>query len=263
MEEFIGQKFNKLTIISNKFTCNKKTYVNAICECGNVKKYRLDGIKSGHAKSCGCIALLWAKNLAKQVLTTHNMSRSSEYIIYADIKKRCYNNKYKDFENYGGRGIKVCDRWLKGFENFYKDMGDRPTLNHSIDRIDVNGNYEPLNCRWATQKEQCNNKRNNKKVILNGVEIKLNEYCDKNNLNYQIISSRINSGWSVEKSFLEPMNNHYTKILLNGEQVVLKDECAKRNLPLSIIKQRLFRDKWSVEKSFNYPILHTRKKINL
>lgn len=92
-------------------------------------------------------------------MRTHGMSNTPEYKAWFEMKRRCYNKNRKGYKNYGGRGIKVCDRWLESFENFYEDMGDRPSPNHSLDRIDVNGNYEPSNCKWSDRTEQNYNQR--------------------------------------------------------------------------------------------------------
>ncbi len=90
---------------------------------------------------------------------THGMRNTPEYRAWFEMKRRCYDSKRKYYKNYGGRGIKVCDRWLESFEIFYEDMGDKPSDNHSLDRIDVDGNYEPSNCKWSDRTEQCYNQR--------------------------------------------------------------------------------------------------------
>lgn len=115
-------------------------------------------------KSCGCMKAA----LISEIVTTHGMRGSPTYRAWCGMKTRCGNPNRQDYFTYGGRGITICDRWLHSFENFLADMGHKPTPKHSIDRIDPNGNYEPLNCRWATSKSQNRNTRSNKIVTING-----------------------------------------------------------------------------------------------
>jgi hypothetical protein len=159
-----GDKYNRLTIIEEvKPLYDKRNkmvrIVKCECECGNKSNYRLADIKRGMTKSCGCLHIELSTTRSIKRLTTHNKSNINEYKTWGNIKTRCYNKNREEYKNYGGRGITVCDRWLSSFENFYKDMGHKPTPSHSIDRINVNGNYEPDNCKWSTRKEQANNKR--------------------------------------------------------------------------------------------------------
>ena len=124
------------------------------CSCGNLALIPSNKLKSEGIRSCGCLTGKAIK---------HGMSASNEYTILAAMKNRCLNPKDKDYKNYGGRGITVCDRWLESFESFFEDMGRRPK-GLSVERVDNNGNYEPSNCVWATAKEQANNRRTPKQV---------------------------------------------------------------------------------------------------
>ena len=101
----------------------------------------------------------------------------SIYHSWRGMKKRCCNTNHEAYHNYGGRGIKVCDRWINSYDNFRRDMGVRPSMNHTIDRIDNDGDYEPSNCKWSTRKEQANNKRNNTIVHFNGKDITVSEFA--------------------------------------------------------------------------------------
>ena len=149
IDELINKKVNLLTIIGNG---TKKRYVLAKCECGNIKEYFVYNILNSHAKSCGCIK--------KYSSITHGKSKDPIYRLWNDIKKRCLNVKSEAYPDYGGRGITVCERWINSFENFIADMGMKPSPDLTLERINVNGNYEPLNCKWATWIEQYWNKRN-------------------------------------------------------------------------------------------------------
>lgn len=148
--------------------------------------------------------------------------------------RRCTDRQYTSYHNYGGRGIKVCDRWLESFENFLNDIGERPSKEHSIDRINNDGDYKPDNCRWATAKEQGRNKRNNFIVSYKGVEKPLSEWCEHLGLVYRDVYVKIKRGSTIIDAF-ENLNKHKTKILLDTKTGVyyegLKDasECLKIN----------------------------------
>jgi len=165
LTSLVGKKFNRLTVISFSHRDNKnKPHWECLCDCGNTHVLSGANLSSGQTRSCGC--LLHEHSIKTKHGFAVNNIISKEIRSWASMKQRCYNKKSPDYKRYGGRGITVCERWLNSFENFIADMGLRPSIKHTLDRFpNVNGNYEPSNCRWATPKQQGENKRNN--VIYN------------------------------------------------------------------------------------------------
>ncbi|HEY9737554.1 MAG TPA: hypothetical protein V6D06_14770 [Trichocoleus sp.] len=124
------------------------------------------------------------------------------------MKSRCHNPNNAAYDRYGGRGIVVCDRWRESFENFYADMGPRPSEQHSIDRINNDGNYEPGNCRWATDKQQSRNTRRNRLLTYNGETLFLDEWAERLSISKHTLQTRLWRGWSVEEAFETPIRGH-------------------------------------------------------
>jgi hypothetical protein len=152
-----GQQFERLTVLgrSEKQDRFGAIYVRCRCTCGNEVVVRLNSLRTGNTRSCGCIST----EIRVSRNTTHGLSKMPEYDIWCGMIKRCENPREQSWKYYGARGIKVCGRWRTSFAAFYEDMGPRPTQRHSIDREDNGGDYEPSNCRWATPEEQASNKR--------------------------------------------------------------------------------------------------------
>lgn len=208
--DMTGEKYNRLFVISyfGKDKGRKSMWLYK-CDCG--KECIVDGykIRTGKTKSCGCLS----SELAKGRLTTHGMSSSRIYSIHNAMNERCFNSNTIEYHNYGGRGITVCDEWKgrKGFENFAKWAFENGYAdNLSIDRIDVNGKYEPSNCRWITHKEQCNNTRFNKIIEYQGEKHTLKEWSEILKIPYKRLKRRLDLGWDVKKAFeTQKMKNQY------------------------------------------------------
>lgn len=191
-----GNKYSKLTVISYMGI----SYWKCQCECGNISRVKTGDLKNGNTKSCGCTT----KN------TKHNLSKTSEYVAWTDMKGRCNNSNYKNYKDYGGRGIKVHERWLNSFENFIEDMGNKPSKNYSLDREDNDGDYTPDNCRWVTIREQNLNKRNTLLFEYNNVAKPLSKWCEELNLNYREIKRRIKTKkWDINMVLSIPTSKPY------------------------------------------------------
>lgn len=168
MDQLLGgvTRFGSLTVIREgvPHTYAQKKHRTALvrCECGTEKTIAIGGLRRGTTVSCGCRKSASAVKLGRSSRAHGESapgSKSAEYRTWEAMKARCGNPNHVGYPRYGGRGISVCDRWSGSFSVFLADMGRKPTPKHSIDRIDVNGDYEPANCRWATAKEQSANKR--------------------------------------------------------------------------------------------------------
>lgn len=181
-----GLKFGNFTAVSFIEVKNKarNAYWKFLCDCGEFEDICAYDVKSGKRSCC-------KKCKAKQ---RSSVSKTDEYKIWCDVKTRCTNKNHRSYKNYGGRGISVCKKWLESFDEFMKDLGPRPSKDHSIDRIDYNGNYEPENCRWANHTEQARNKRNNIYVEYEGETMLLVEASEKSGINEACLRARHSKG---------------------------------------------------------------------
>lgn len=197
--DLVGRKFNKLIVIKRVKNSGKHTMWKCRCDCGNETIVRADDLKSGCSKSCGC----YAREMATILNTSHGGTGTRLYNIWNLMKDRCLNPNNKRYECYGGRGITVCEEWME-FEPFRDwSMSNGYADNLTIDRKDNDGNYEPSNCRWATHKEQANNRSNNHYLTYNGETHTIAEWAEIKGINKDVLRSRINIGWQIERAFNE------------------------------------------------------------
>ena len=178
--DITGQRFGRLMAVSPTDARESGRVVwLCLCDCGNNHYVQSNSLLTGKTKSCGCL------NLETRVTsnTKHGQGGgrgkkcTTEYHSWQSMKQRCYAESNEDYPNYGGRGITVCERWLHSFENFFSDMGKKPSMKYSIDRINPNGNYEPVNCRWGTDEQQTRNKRSNIWIYYNGSKMIQADFC--------------------------------------------------------------------------------------
>lgn len=204
-----GQIFGRLTVIRKGkgiVQSNGKRIADwyCKCQCGNELTVNGRNLRKGYSKSCGCLR----KELIGNRFRSHGYTGTPEYNTWCSMNQRCNDANSPSYGRYGGRGIKVCDRWMK-FENFLEDMGERPSKQHSIDRIENNLGYFKENCEWATVTEQCNNRRNNRTIIFNNRSMTLRRAMREYGCTISMKNVRqrvFMYGWSVERAMSEPVD---------------------------------------------------------
>lgn len=195
--DLTGKKFGRLTVVEvlPERKHNKKVYKCA-CECGNYANVVASKLIAGYTKSCGCLKhdVLMQRNIK------HGKAHTRLYTIYKGMKQRCYNKKDQTYKYYGSRGIVVCSEWLNDFMTFYNwaiSNGYQDDL--TIDRIDVDGNYEPYNCRWISSEAQHSNMRTNIKLVYNNKTQTIKQWSKELDTNYRTMLRRYHKGWSTKE----------------------------------------------------------------
>ena len=211
-KHLIGKRKNLLTVLSFRHIQQTPTrvrvFVTVVCDCG--KRIEIPPDRFGKAHSCGCIT----NKIISASKITHGTTRRGqrwlpEYGIWAGMIRRCENPKVRGFLYYGGRGIRVCTRWRYSFEMFYKDMGPRPSTKHSIDRIDNDGHYEPINCRWVIGKIQARGRA--RYLEIDGLRRPASEWASDNGLATGTLLARIRSGRDVAEAVATPVSKNKRK----------------------------------------------------
>lgn len=247
--DITGYRFGRLVVLRQDVG-NPKSARHWVCQCdcGQTSIASTENLNRGHTTSCGC---KWGEHTR-----THAMSGTPEYEAYRNMLQRCNNSSNPTFRHYGARGIGVCQRWLDSFESFYADMGPRPTDQHSIERRDVEGNYEPSNCYWATAIEQANNKRNNVRAEFNNESLTIAQLSKLSGVEYQTITGRLRRGISVEDALQTArMNGRYFQY--QGRQMTIDQLATLSGHAAPTLYYRLVTAGWTVERAIDTP---SRKK---
>lgn len=191
LDVLTGRRFGRLLVLSRtENSTDGKPMWMCKCDCGKEKPVRAQLLRNGTTTSCGCLN----RELTSKRSTTHGKTRTREWQTRHAIKERCLTQSCSSYAHYGGRGIRVCDKWLNSFESFLADMGERPGPGYSIDRIEPDGDYEPGNCRWATVVEQNRNKRTNVRYTINGKTQLAADWARESGLSHGATRYRVSKG---------------------------------------------------------------------
>jgi hypothetical protein len=205
----VGQRFGRWVVLSFAGIIKTSTYWTCVCDCGNTADVHGGSLRSRSSKSCGC----FNREQVLKTITKHGQAKrglkTRTYYLWRDIIRRCNYPNFKQYKDYGGRGITICDRWLT-FENFYADVGDIPP-GMTFDRTNNNGNYEPGNWRQATWETQQNNTRKNDRIEFRGETKTLSQWARHLGMNRNTLWQRLyTSGWSIERAFTTPVKRAST-----------------------------------------------------
>jgi len=196
-----GERFGKWTVIESfvgMYLSFRQSCCRVRCDCGTEKVVQASRLRLGRTTSCRCCR--------PSAVQTHGMTDTREFKAWAAMKMRCGNRSHRAFVHYGGRGITVCEAWRDSFAVFLKDMGPCPP-SMTIDRIDNDGDYEPGNCRWATRKEQANNRRSNKPITVGKRTQGIRDWAAEVGEHPETLRSRILAGWSHTRAIFEPVES--------------------------------------------------------
>lgn len=195
----IGKRFGNLIVVSSSRPGKNtgSSTVDCRCDCGDIRSYYIGNL----LRFKGTVQCPQCREAARP---SKGMHKHPLFNIWKGIIQRCENPNHTHYELYGGRGIRMCQSWRDDFTTFAADLGERPSMQHSIDRIDVDGNYEPANCRWAKSVEQGSNRRDNRIIEHGGEALILSDWSKRTGLTIQTISFRLKSGWSIERALTTP-----------------------------------------------------------
>jgi hypothetical protein len=267
LNDLTGQRFGRLTVLarapsfSEGASARLRTAWHARCACGQETTVRGKDLTSGAIRSCGCLG----SEVKSKKATTHGYSHKgmSEYSTWVDIRKRCRSPNSRQYRDYGGRGISICERWAK-FENFLADIGRKPSPKHTIERINNDGPYAPWNCHWgATRRQQNNNKRNNRRITINGRTQTVAQWALEANISYGLLHSRLQRRWRSERLLLrgrqkpvkkqQPIKRKDNHFISLGDTTLTITEWARRLRTSGAVLRGRIKRGWPVERLLTPP----------
>lgn len=201
-----GDIIGKCAFLKRVINNNKRAIF--LCECGKEFEYNIKAVKRKATGLCP----ICTKTYVKKINTVHGKHSYPEYSIWIAMKKRCSNEKVHNFKNYGGKGIKVCDRWIDSFDNFYEDMGPRPSKDHTIERIENDKDYGPSNCKWLHKLLQSENQTSNILLTFNNKTQNLRKWSKEMGISEWALRKRIKQNWDINKALTQPVKNGNKKI---------------------------------------------------
>lgn len=236
LEDLTGEVFGRLTVLkyAGFDSKNKVAKWKCKCECGEIIITRKQGLKNGTTRSCGCLQ----RDTIGSSRFKHGLYNHRMYGIWGNMRDRCNNPNNAHYQSYGGRGIKVCDEWDKDFEAFYRDMIDTYKDELTLDRKDVNGDYSPENCRWATMMEQGNNRRNNNFITVFGEKLSIAQAARKYNMVEHTLRDRVKRGLTPEEAVTKKSK---PTITVFGEELTFSQAAKKYGLQSRTISDRIKR----------------------
>ena len=258
----IGSRFSYLVVLGEAYKSekNKRWYVPCRCDCGMQKNVMCKNLLGGNTVSCGC----YGRSIPRTGAKTHGQSKTPAWRSYYAMINRCTNKDANNYASYGGRGIKVCDRWMQGFEFFYADMGNRPK-GKTIDRIDVNGNYSDENCRWASEEEQVNNKQSTRYLTFKGRKQSVAQWAKECGIPRDSIIVRIELGWNIKDALTVPTQvgrNQFGNglpVTFNGITMTWTEWSKKLNIAYATLKKRI-ENGWTLERVLTQPLEKHKSK---
>ncbi len=243
-KDLTGQRFGKLEVVSRAPARSKGAFWNVKCDCGVEKVISASSLARGHARSCGCgcgVGEAASRRMLKHGATVRKVGtpvKNKAYLCWTQVKQRCTNPNAQNYHRYGGRGITMHSDWVEDFAAFLRDVGEPPEPNMTLDRIDNDGNYEPGNVRWATRKEQANNRSTNLLITWEGKTMSMSQWAEHLGCKRGLLSGRWKAGLRGAELFAPAKWVRGTTVEVNGEVTTIHELAAKTGIPYVTLKWR-------------------------